>query len=244
MLVERHSGIALWRQIADSIRRSIAAGDYDETGMMPGEMALACRYGVNRHTVRAAIAALVDEGLLEAVQGRGTMVRRRRRYTFPIGRRTRFSEGLADQSRDLEIRLLSDGSIAADGPIAEALGVEAGRRLVRLDLLSLADGRPIALSMNYFVADIVSGMADAFRATGSVTRAFASLGIADYVRVSTDVSARLADEGERKMLKLTPGAVALVSHAVNATPDGAKMQYSETVFAADRVTLRMLGTDG
>ena len=37
-------------------------------------MALAERYGVNRHTVRSAISALVQEGVLRAEQGRGTFV--------------------------------------------------------------------------------------------------------------------------------------------------------------------------
>lgn len=34
--VERQKGVALWRQIADRIRASIAQGDYDASGMVPG----------------------------------------------------------------------------------------------------------------------------------------------------------------------------------------------------------------
>ncbi len=56
--VDRSSGVALWRQIADDIRVAIGAGEFRETGKLPGEMALAERFGVNRHSVRAAIAAL------------------------------------------------------------------------------------------------------------------------------------------------------------------------------------------
>ena len=56
-MVERQSGVALWRQIADRMRLAINNGDFDETGMMPPEMTLAARFGVNRHTVRSAMAA-------------------------------------------------------------------------------------------------------------------------------------------------------------------------------------------
>ena len=87
--VERQIGVALWRQIADRIRLSISNGDYDQTGMVPPEIKLASQFGVNRHTVRSALAALAEEGLVEAIQGRGTMVRRRERLSFPISRRTR-----------------------------------------------------------------------------------------------------------------------------------------------------------
>ncbi|MEK1931687.1 MAG: GntR family transcriptional regulator, partial [Pararhizobium sp.] len=58
--VERQTGVALWRQIADLIRLSISNGDYDQTGMVPPEIVLAGQFGVNRHTVRSALAALAE----------------------------------------------------------------------------------------------------------------------------------------------------------------------------------------
>ena len=42
-------------------------------------------FGVNRHTVREAIASLVHEGVLRSEQGRGTFVEQRRRFAYPIG---------------------------------------------------------------------------------------------------------------------------------------------------------------
>jgi len=91
--IERRSGVSLWRQIADKILQGIATGDFAENSALPPEIALAERYGVNRHTVRSAIAALVQEGVLKAEQGRGTFVLMRKRLSYPIGARTRFSTG-------------------------------------------------------------------------------------------------------------------------------------------------------
>jgi GntR family phosphonate transport system transcriptional regulator len=101
-VVERQMGVALWRQIADRIRLAISNGDYDATGMVPPETALAAEFGVNRHTVRSALAALAEEGLVRAVQGRGTMIERKDRVSYPISRRTRFSQGLGRQVRKSE----------------------------------------------------------------------------------------------------------------------------------------------
>ncbi|MVA51525.1 GntR family transcriptional regulator, partial [Agrobacterium vitis] len=61
--IERQTGVALWRQIADRIRVSISDGTYDTTGMVPPETILAGEFGVNRHTVRSALAALAQEGI-------------------------------------------------------------------------------------------------------------------------------------------------------------------------------------
>ncbi|PLU68682.1 phosphonate metabolism transcriptional regulator PhnF, partial [Sinorhizobium medicae] len=45
--VERQTGVALWRQIADRIRLAISNGDYEATGMVPPETTLAAQFGVN-----------------------------------------------------------------------------------------------------------------------------------------------------------------------------------------------------
>lgn len=53
-------------QIADAIR----SGAVDEGELLPGERALAARMQVSRPTVRAAVQALVDAGVLEVKSGR------------------------------------------------------------------------------------------------------------------------------------------------------------------------------
>ncbi|MGO4838478.1 phosphonate metabolism transcriptional regulator PhnF, partial [Rhizobiaceae sp. 2RAB30] len=124
--MERRSGVALWRQIADRIRQGIAAGTLGEDDRLPPELVLSERFGVNRHTVRAAISALVQEGVLRAEQGRGTFIERRQRLTYPISARTRFSAGLEGQARDRRGNLLAYATEPAKARVAEALGLTEG----------------------------------------------------------------------------------------------------------------------
>jgi DNA-binding GntR family transcriptional regulator len=63
-----------YRQVADSVRDLIASGRLQPGSMVPSELALAERHGVARGTVRAALAVLVDEGLIEVVPGQGRRV--------------------------------------------------------------------------------------------------------------------------------------------------------------------------
>ena len=110
--LQRRTGIALWRQVADQIRQSVLSG-MTANERLPAEAELANRFGVNRHTVRAAIAALEKEGTLRAEQGRGTFLNDRKRLQYPIGPRTRFSSGLKDQSQTRTGKLLSSRTIPA-----------------------------------------------------------------------------------------------------------------------------------
>ena len=61
--------------------------------------------------------------------------------------------------------------------------------------------------------------------------------MSDYFRRSTNVSARHATASDLADLRLSPGAIVLVTTYVNVDPDEAPVQYSETRFAADRVEL-------
>lgn len=235
--MDRRTGVALWRQIADRIRQGIASGHFDEGGRLPPETALAERFGVNRHTVRGAIAALVQEGALRAEQGRGTFVERRKRLSYPIARRTRFSEGLRDQAQDRRGHLLDQAAEEADARVAAALRLEPGAPVLRVETMSEADGRPVSRATSWFDATRFAGIGEAIAETGSVTLAYRRYGVEDYFRQSTTVSARHADADDLSALRLAPGAIVLVAVAVNVDTEGRPIQFSETRFSADRVEL-------
>ena len=237
--LQRGLGVALWRQIADGIRSGIAGGLADGSGRLPPEAELAQRFGVNRHTVRAAIAALAHEGVLVSYQGRGTYVRRRQRLVYPIGERTRFSAGIGSQARDTRSEMTEAADEPAPAWVAAALGLEAGAPVIRIESLGRADGVPISRSSSWFPADRFRGIAELFSRTGSMTAALARSGVADYRRSSTAIEARHADEADMRDLQLAPGAIVIVTHAVNSDLAGKPVQCSVTRFAADRVELRV-----
>ena len=232
--IERRSGIALWRQIADRMRQGIAAGTLGEDGRLPPELALSERFGVNRHTLRSAIAALVQEGVLRAEQGRGTFVADRRRLSYPISSRTRFSAGLEGQARERRSLLIAHATEPATATIAAALGLTAGAPVLRLETVSEADGRPVSRATAWLDAGRFAGFAEVYAASRSITAAFARFGVADYLRKSTLVTARHADPADLADLRLSPGAIVLVTVAVNVDIEGRAIQFSETRFAADR----------
>jgi GntR family transcriptional regulator len=69
MSIGRDTSMRLYMQVAEAIRGEIAAGNPPVGGLLPGEKALAARYGVGRNTVRDAMAILRTEGLIDGRQG-------------------------------------------------------------------------------------------------------------------------------------------------------------------------------
>lgn len=233
--IQRQTGVALWRQIADRIRASINHGDFDGTGMVPAETALALQFGVNRHTVRSALAALGQEGVVRAVQGRGTLIERKEKLNFPISKRTRFSQGIGDQVREARGLLLDLAEEPASAEVARWLKLREGTNVIRFETIGTADKRPVSRATSWFPADRFAGIGEAYRKAGSITKAFREMGLPDYVRATTEITAMHADAADIADLELSPGAIALVTRAINTDLAGVPVQYAITRFAADRV---------
>ena len=73
--VDHDAETPLWLQLATILRAQIQSGELPPGRVMPSETTLMQEHGLARGTVRKAIDALVDEGLVNRVQGRGTFVR-------------------------------------------------------------------------------------------------------------------------------------------------------------------------
>ena len=230
-------GVALWRRIADAIRLDIVGGKLSSGDRLPTEALLAERFSANRHTVRRALAVLADEGVVGAEQGRGTFVRSARRLSYPIGRRTRFSEGLAGQARMLTTRHLGDKLENASASVARALDIKPGAKVVRIEGTSSADGVPLTRSTTWLAYGQFPDFAERLIGLASFTATFASYGIADYARATTRISARHADVEETQLLGLTAGAILLVSEAIDEDSSGHPISYALSRFPAERMEL-------
>ena len=234
---DERGGVALWRRIADDIRLDIVGGKLARGEQLPTEAALAERFAANRHTVRRALAVLAEEGVVRAEQGRGTFVDEARRLSYRIGRRTRFSEGLAGQARDPHRELMSAKQENATANVAAGLGLRPGQRVVRLETISYADGKPLSRGTSWFSYQRFPQIAEVYAETGSITRALAQLGVPDYSRGSTRISARYATTEEIRSIRLVPGTVMLVTEIVDVDAEERPIQYALTRFPADRMEL-------
>lgn len=234
--LDRRSGVALWRQIEEILAGEIAGGITAPGGRLGTEQLLARRFGVNRHTVRQAIASLEQRGLVQVERGSGTYVREPL-IDYTIGRRTRFSEVLARQGQVAGGALLYAGAAPAEAPAARALGLEVGEPVLILNILRKADARPIGIGAHHFPLPRFSGLDRVYRTTGSITAALRRFGVLDYLRASTRVSACAPSPDDAAMLEQPEGCPVLVTESVNIDRDGQPIEYGLSRLASEWVQL-------
>ncbi|WP_170327029.1 phosphonate metabolism transcriptional regulator PhnF [Ruegeria arenilitoris] len=228
----------VWKSIALSLTSDIAEGRYNTGDRLPTEAQLAAQHGVNRHTVRRALADMAGQGLVHPRRGAGVFVAARP-TDYPIGKRVRYHKSISASGKIPGKTILSLTTRTADETEAEALQLTPGDKVHVYDGLSLADGQPIALFQSTFPADRLPDILTALQETQSVTKALQRCGVADYTRVSTRLTARAATATQALHLQLPEGAPVLFSIGVNADLSGVPVEYGRTVFAGERVTLTM-----
>jgi GntR family transcriptional regulator, phosphonate transport system regulatory protein len=236
----RQHGIALWRQIQQSIESEIAGGSRAAGSRLPTEAELAARFGVNRHTVRRAMEELEARGLVRVEQGRGSFVAEDV-LDYTLGPRTRFSEIIRRQNRAPEGRLLRVAELPAEAPIAEALGIRRGRAIILVERLSLADGRPVVIGTHHFPAARFARLPALLAENPSISHALTACGVPDYRRKVTRVTARLPTPEEAALLEQARTRPVLVAEAVNTDPDGVVVDIAFSRYAAGRVQLVVEG---
>lgn len=227
---------AIWKSIADTLAAEIAEGHYRPGDRLPTEADLSARFGVNRHTVRHAIAALVDSGTLRTRRGAGVFVTSVP-TDYPLGRRVRFHQNVAASGRAASRRLTLLDTRGADAKEAEALALGPGAAVHVVEGVSLVDGQPLAVFRSVFDAMRFPDLLAQMQAYPSVTRALAECGLSDYTRAETRLTAKLATPTMALLLELPQGAPVLRSVSVNIDASGLPVEYGTTWFAGDRVTL-------
>lgn len=228
----------IWKAIADALRDDLIEGRYRPGDKLPTEAALSDRFGVNRHTVRHGIAALVDEGLIRTRRGAGAFVAAVP-TDYRIGQRVRFHDNLIAAGRRPKKRLLLVEERAATDGEARALRIAPGEVICACHGLSLADGQPIALFESLFALSRLNGIGQALHATSSVTDALRRIGVDDYTRASTRLTASRATATQALHLHIAEGDPILRSTGLNVDDAGTPVEYGRTWFAGDRVSLTL-----
>src|SRR3954471_9116992 len=138
-------------QVREYVRGLIQGADPGSPA--PSERELVQHFGVARMTVRQALDALVSEGLLERVPGRGTFVARAKidvqvrlsSYTEEMARR-----GMRPSARTMLARM------EAAGPgVARALEIGEGDKVVHWQRLRMADAVPMCIEDAYLADSTV-----------------------------------------------------------------------------------------
>ena len=232
----RRSGVSVWKQIADTLGTEIRDRAYLASGRLPSENELAARFGVNRHTLRQAVAALQVEGLVRVEPGRGMFIQHEL-LDYVLSRRTRFTENLQRQGLLPSNQLLTAREVPAPERAAQELKLGKGATVLMVEMLDEANDQPIALATAYYPALRFVGLLDMLNSGSRTTDILRHFGVEDYVRAESRITTQMPSDETARLLKQPANRPVLCVECLDVDMQGQPIKYGETVFCGDRVQL-------
>lgn len=225
-----------WKALRTALASEIRSGDRPAGSELPPQAMLARDFGVSRHVVRRALAALLADGLIESRQGAPAVVAMTH-VELPVSTRTRFSAAMLQLGLRGQAELLSQRRRLPPTDIARHLGLPRIGPVEVVEILRRIGDRPVSLSRHYFSPRSVPRLPTLTREDPGVTAALRAVGITDFLRSDTLVASRLPTLQESLVLGIGRHTPLIAATGCNTLPDGTPIEVSDSVFPSDSVTL-------
>ena len=237
--------VPLYYQLEILLREKINSGAYAQGDQLPTEDGLIAEYGVSRITVRQALSALAEEGLIERRQGRGTFIAERQNQVNQFEGTIHLTGSLNElitMGQKTPVKVLNRNLIKADAQTAELLGLQIGEPVSRVERLRLRDDKPYGLLVNYFPAEIGVRLTLEDLSEGSVLEQLETkLGLRLQKGIQ-QITAALADPYVAGRLEVPVGSALLSIENTVYSAEEKPLEYVRVLYRSDLYRYRVLLT--
>jgi GntR family transcriptional regulator len=216
-----------YARLRRAILLSIQSGALAPGNALPSERELCRQLALSRVTVRKAIAALVEDGVLLQRHGAGTFVAERIVKSF--SKLTGFTEDLRARGLKPRVEFLDRSSGEVTPEEAMALNLSPGARVIRLQRLRFAADKPLALEDTVVPQSVLSTP----RAVKlSLYEALAAVGCRPS-RALQRLRAVALDAEQARLLHLPEGSAALAIERRAFLDDGRVVEFTSSLYRGD-----------
>ena len=151
---------AKYAEIYKDLKTRIENGEYEFQELLPSENHLIHTYDCSRNTIRRAISALVTDGYVQTMQGKGVrnIFQPALQTSFTIGGIESFKESAIRNNQIPKTEVLCFSEIIADKKISYKTGFPVDSELYYLQRLHYLNGKALILNHNYFLKDVVTNL--------------------------------------------------------------------------------------
>ena len=232
---------ALVGPVAEEVRNrlleQISRGQLRAGERLGAERDLARLLGVSRSTLRQALAALEQAGVVRRVPGRGggTFVRQQK-VERDLSQIVGVPALLRQQGMTAGSRIVSTAIMAADAQTSAALQLAPGSYVLDVVRIRLADGTPISLEHVRLPAQMFPGLLD-LPLGGCLYELLGEHYGVEPGEAVEHIEVVSAGEDEASILGLAPGAPLLAITRTTTDGDGLVFEFSHDLFRGDRTTI-------
>ncbi|MEJ2085646.1 MAG: GntR family transcriptional regulator [Acidobacteriota bacterium] len=232
------SEVPLYYQLGTILREQVVSGRYAPGDQLPTETQLVEAYGVSRITVRQALKALEEQGLVRREAGRGTFVTGGATAPKPLQMNGSLDDlitmGLATSVKLLDLRQVTATRVDAD-----ALDIDEGDPLMQCSRLRVYKKAPYSYIVNRLPLDIAEKFKDHDWEKGAILQSIEKrLGLR-LREADQEVRASLADASLARLLETRIGAPILSVDRIVRTDTNRAVERVHTFYRGDIYSLNV-----
>jgi GntR family transcriptional regulator len=232
------STVPLYMQLKTILASQINRGELRPHEKLPSERQLCRNFGISRMTVRHALGALAQGGLVYTQPGKGIFVADPRLSLNVQVSLAGWSEDILRSGATPSSTLLKACLSLATPELAKALHVAQGEELVRIDRLRMVDNVPLAVQTAYLPHRLCPGILRYDLATQSLIRTLGKEYGLRLAQAEETVRAILANPEERDLLGLSDPAPVLSTERTTYLDTGEVIEFSQGTFCGEWYRLK------
>jgi GntR family transcriptional regulator len=230
-VLDRRSPLPLYAQVKRRLQGMIVAGAY------PGERfhsepELCAMFGISRATVRQAMQALVDDGLLTRVQGQGTFVNRDK-FDEAFGPSMNFLDQWASVGRPLSLVLRRFQHARPPARYAQVLGIRADAAALAIERVRSSGRVVISYDYRYIHPDFARTVDREAAERQSLLELLSRR--VRLVRGENKVEAALAGREGARLLGVAASDPVLIRDLIYYCRDDVPVMAGRSLYRADQV---------
>lgn len=227
----------MYLQLREIIRTKIEDGEYPPGTAIPTEHELAKTYGINRLTVRNGIAALVNEGLLKRIQGKGVYVLGEKREQ-DLETLEGFSQMVRKKSAKPSFQILMKSLRNAGHKYGKIFTIDPSDQIFYIKRVNYIDNEPYSLEEIYIPHYIVPELEDID------LKVFSIYDIYDFYNIEISHSHQTLDltrldQSDARFLDIDSSIPLLLFTNISYNESEAVIEYSRSCTRPDKANYKV-----
>lgn len=232
--INRSIPIPIYFQLKNILLEYITEHHDDREAPIPTEVDISNHFGISRPTVRQAINALVVEGYLYRIKGRGTFISKPKINQEFLKALESYNAEMRKKGLVPSTKVLGLEVVECDDRIAEALKLESGGKVIKLSRIRYANEEPIVFVVTYLpydrCPDLMNRNLEAESIYGILENEYKLI----IDRVVRSLESILAGSFEAELLHIEKGAPIQYFESITYLTDGTPIEYSLAKYRGDR----------
>jgi len=231
--LDRRSGIPLYHQIQQRLLEQIQLGELKPDKPLPSIQQIAAQMGVSQMTVRQAVRALIELGVIYSRQGKGTFIsgiklERDFRYVHSFTEET-LARGSRPSSRVLSFRIQPPSS-----DVKETLRLSDDEKIFSLRRVRYGDTVPMGIELSCLPMRLCPGLLQTFDPTTSLYEELAEQYGIQLMVTDEVVEVGIVNADDAHLLQIAPQSPVFLFTRISYLENGTPAEHVQSVYRGDR----------